>query len=358
MKSHGKHQGKEIIYLFVKMETNRRFRGTYSCVEQDEIQSAHWDKNQISVFTAVCWVNGQTESYALISDYREHNKCFVDIAIKTIIADLKNKHSPHIIDFFTDGAASQFKQKYTLNNMTLINDIECTWHFFATSHGKGAVDGIGGGVKRKASILALSGRMQIQNAEQFVSALRMGYHKSLQINLILIPENAILQNVEEFDKKSGSSTVCLPELRKIHFVRSVSQNVVKYAYTTDAFQTKTHCFQPHVGKENRKSETDTAPPTVPMSINVECEKLYAVHYVDRFYVGRVLKKCEEENFYTMKFLHKATVGGQAVYKWPKTDDIDHVHVSNIFFGPVKLEGVFEFSIPALKEIEGCFSKMK
>ena len=132
--------------------------------------------------------------------------------------------------------------------------------------------------------------------------------------------------MEEFDKKSGSSTVSLPELRKIHFVQSVSQNVVKYAYTSDAFQTKTNGFQPHAGKENRKSETDTTPPTVPMFINVECEKLYAVHYVDRFYVGRVLKKCEKENFYTMKFLHKATGGGQTVYKWPKTDDIDHVHI--------------------------------
>ena len=42
--------------------------------------------------------------------------------------------------------------------------------------------------------------MQIQNAEQFVSALRTVYRKSLQIDLILIPETAILQIVEEFDK--------------------------------------------------------------------------------------------------------------------------------------------------------------
>ena len=64
--------------------------------------------------------------------------------------------------------------------MTLIfNDIECTWHFFSTSHGKGAVDRIGGEVKRKASILAFSGRTQIQNAEQFVTVLRIGYIVSL-----------------------------------------------------------------------------------------------------------------------------------------------------------------------------------
>ena len=64
---------------------------------------------------------------------------------------------------------------------------------------------------------------------------------------------------------------------------SVSQNVVKYAYTSDAFQTKTHYFQSHAGKQNRKSETDTTSPTVPKSTNVECDKLYAFHYVDRFY---------------------------------------------------------------------------
>ena len=105
------------------------FSENYTCVEQDEIQSAHC--NKISVFIAVCWVSGQTESCALISDYREHDKYFCGHCNQTIIADLKRKCSLHTIDFFTDDAASQFKQKYTLNNMTLIfNDIECTWHFF------------------------------------------------------------------------------------------------------------------------------------------------------------------------------------------------------------------------------------
>ena len=49
-----------------------------------------------------------------------------------------------------------------------------------------------GVVGGKGIILALSGRIQIKNAEQFVSALRRGYHKSLQINLVLIPETAII----------------------------------------------------------------------------------------------------------------------------------------------------------------------
>jgi len=87
------------------------------------------------------------------------------------------------------------------------------------------------------------------------------------------------------------------------------------------------------------------------------EKFYAVHYVDRFYIGRVLKH-NKDNTFTMKFLHKVTVDGKALYKWPKTDDIDNVHLSNIFFGPVVLEGVFEFSLPDLKDIELAFQSMK
>ena len=74
------------------------FSENYTCVEQDEIQSAHW--NKISVFIAVCWVSGQTESYALISDYREHDKYFCGHFNQTIIADLKRKCSLHTIDFF------------------------------------------------------------------------------------------------------------------------------------------------------------------------------------------------------------------------------------------------------------------
>ena len=47
----------------------------------------------------------------------------------------------------------------------------------------------------------------------------------------------------------------------------------------------------------------------------------------------------------MKFLHKATLGGQAVYKWPKTDDI------------VTLESVLELQ-PLILKILKSASKLK
>ncbi len=57
--------------------------------------------------------------------------------------------------YFSDGAASQYKNRK--NFLNLCNhekdfDVKAEWHFSATSHGKGACDGVEGTVKRLASL--------------------------------------------------------------------------------------------------------------------------------------------------------------------------------------------------------------
>ena len=46
--------------------------------------------------------------------------------------------------------------------------LECEWHFFATSHGKGSCDGIGGTVKRSVAKASLHRvyQQQILTAEE------------------------------------------------------------------------------------------------------------------------------------------------------------------------------------------------
>lgn len=44
--------------------------------------------------------------------------------------------------------------------------LEINWHFFATSHGKGACDGVGGTVKRIISRLSIQGEL-IDNPTTF-----------------------------------------------------------------------------------------------------------------------------------------------------------------------------------------------
>jgi len=62
------------------------------------------------------------------------------------------------ITYFSDGAASQYKnQKNFVNLCSHEADfgIKAEWHFSATSHGKGVCDGIGGTVKLFAARASL-----------------------------------------------------------------------------------------------------------------------------------------------------------------------------------------------------------
>jgi hypothetical protein len=56
--------------------------------------------------------------------------------------------------FFSVGAASQYKNRKKFLNLCYHHTdfgIAAQWHFSATSHGKGACDGVGGTVKRLAA---------------------------------------------------------------------------------------------------------------------------------------------------------------------------------------------------------------
>lgn len=47
------------------------------------------------------------------------------------------------------------------------------WNYFATAHGKGAVDGLGAVAKKKVRGLVLSRKVIVNNAKDFVTAFNM-----------------------------------------------------------------------------------------------------------------------------------------------------------------------------------------
>lgn len=60
--------------------------------------------------------------------------------------------------YFSDGAASQYKNRKTFVNLAIHMEdykLPAEWHFFATAHGKGPYDGLGGTVKRGAARASL-----------------------------------------------------------------------------------------------------------------------------------------------------------------------------------------------------------
>ena len=84
----------------------------------------------------------------------------------------------------SDGCAGQYKNCYNFTNLChheVDFGVPAEWHFFATSHGKSAADGIGGTVKRTATKASLQRPFQDQiltpeQLYEFVSKEITGIH--------------------------------------------------------------------------------------------------------------------------------------------------------------------------------------
>ena len=90
---------------------------------------------------------------------------------------------------------------------------------------------------------------------------------------------------------------------------------------------------------------------------ISIEEYFAVDYVHKFYIGRVIAK-EDNGYWQMKFLRHLFRDGAPVFNWPKTDDIDKVHESAIFYGPISLMGsVKDFEVVEFNTIDSAFKNI-
>lgn len=145
-----------------------------SIIEQDEIQSGHWVHKQVTLFSAVVWTGGRTVSFAVVSDRLSHDKYTAAVMLETIIDQIKTRMATTLthIDIFSDGAAQHFKQKFMLTCMKKTKGLIINWHFFATSHGKVAVDGVGGTVKRLVHRAILSRKYLLKSAADYAACAK------------------------------------------------------------------------------------------------------------------------------------------------------------------------------------------
>lgn len=135
------------------------FSENASFVVQDSVQGFHWNNTQATLYPIAIYYksngNIQHTNYIVISDCLVHNSVAVHLFHRNMIAFLRNKFKkmPNKVIYYSDGSAAQFKNKKNFVNLCYHEaDFECTaeWHFFATSHGKGPSDALGGTVKREA----------------------------------------------------------------------------------------------------------------------------------------------------------------------------------------------------------------
>lgn len=170
---------------------------------QNQIQSAHWKERHVTVFTCVIWSCNRTESLVIISDDLDHTKYAVWTFLKVIGNFIKCEFPQvgHLI-IFSDNAASQFRSKYTMSNLCYLEDdldyqfIE--WTTFAASHGKGAVDGVGGALKNTLWHKVKSKNLNVNSAKEYYELALRACKKT---NVYFISKDEIAQNQDMLNSR-------------------------------------------------------------------------------------------------------------------------------------------------------------
>jgi hypothetical protein len=140
----------------------------------------HWINNQLTVFTCVAW-GFETHAFTIISDDLQHGKdavlIFMDLRLDEMGA-WTDTYDEVIV--FSDGAVGQFKNRYVMRAVQVLSmkhSKQMRWDFFASSHGKGAVDGIGAEVKRIVWDCVRSKKMEVTCLDEFVRCAKERTHK-------------------------------------------------------------------------------------------------------------------------------------------------------------------------------------
>ena len=214
------------------------FAENFNMKEQDEIQKAHWNSKPLSIFTAYVWSKNENFCFALPSLDVTHDKFVVDAAFEIILNYITTVlPNIRVVNCFSDGAASQFKQRFHFRNLLQIaNDrnIDLSWHFFATSHGKGVVDGIGGTVKRLVWSAVLAGEV-CRSAEDFV---KIAKKKTKKVILIEITKNNIDNSKAKLESIFKTAKL-VPETLKMHSVKVVDDDTLEFRYYSTESRKKT-----------------------------------------------------------------------------------------------------------------------
>jgi len=251
------------------------FSENYSCMSQDEVQSAHWNQRQVSLFTAALWHSGFLHSRVIASDNLVHSKDTILAYLDMLLDELPDSVRSLFIWF--DGPASQFKNRYIASGIAALQEkhkVDVHWNFFCTSHGKGPVDGIGGSVKRYVRNKVSARQCLVKDATTFVAAAA-GMSKVVVKEMTsskLADRNKALNTDLVFAKASA-----ITGISKVHYMHVVHGNVVPHILTKDGISGNLDGV--HCNKSPRDPGNDKS---------IEVGDWYIVDYEGRRFPGEVV----------------------------------------------------------------------
>ena len=214
------------------------FAENYGCFHQDEIQSAHWAVNQVTVHPVVVYYSCPDcpvrhvvqEAVVIISEDLKHDGHAVQHFVNETMLHLRNNRGVTVnqVVEFTDGCAGQYKSKLPFSDISFsAEDIgvkrEC--HYFGSRHGKGPSDGVSGVVKSAVRRAVVSRRAVVDTAVSMFTYLQENMTKNdckCQRRVFIYVAAGDIDR----DRPSRTVKTALPGTRSLQAVKSVQPGVV------------------------------------------------------------------------------------------------------------------------------------
>jgi hypothetical protein len=306
------------------------------------------------------------KSFVVVSDNLSHDKNTVVVYILHVLRSFlmtsnhvgsTSQHAVTEINIFSDGPSAQNKNRFMYALLDKLRTNLClkrlTWSFFATSHGKGPVDGIGGTAKRIVCRSVLARRVEsVLNAKDFAEVLM---RSDTTIKVILstpVDDNDILEALEV--KQIFESAPKIPGIASDHHwecdangltrfraapTRSLTFELINLEDESSVHDPAAEPLSDLSGIEARDEssttasqvtgpgpeETPAAPSTAVFSTG-EIVKCILFDQKDRgkLYLGQILNVCGSE--VQLKFLRP---GRNGAYVFPNNDDISWEREENV-----------------------------
>jgi len=242
------------------------------------------------------------------------------------------------------------------------HEFKIRWNFFATSHGKGPVDGLGGSVKRSVWRQVKSGMSHVENAKDYATVAK---ERNPHIHIEYISQVKINDMKSTLDAK-WLDVCTVPGTHQLHCVIPNGPDKLLIADTSDADSFKVvlirkvednndDAHRDNGGEEecdnddDCEDETETLPATRAPPLQLTTGQWVVVDYDGDCFPGEVTQ-CGNDDV-EVNVMHKS---GQ-FWKWPSSADKIFYSMENVkkVIQPPKVagsRGQFMFDYP----ISSCY----
>lgn len=224
------------------------FAENYSCTNMEEVQSAYWNTDMVSLHTMVAYLpGGKIQSFVAVSSSLQHNATVVYCILLKIIPLIRQLLPGLVkIHYLTDSPTSQYRNKTIFKliceHAKEFDGVSAQWNYLEVGHGKGPCDGLGASVKRAADMAVKQEKSSIQDANEFFTWA--SENNSSKIRYVLYSERDIELAKSRLEKYQ--TLVSIPGTMKIHAVAPLDEHSVAVR------ETSCYCVNCLLGIDNSK----------------------------------------------------------------------------------------------------------